>query len=209
MTCPICYYEKDLYELECSHEYCEDCLVNYIDDKINDSEYEIKCPKTYCNYVIPYNMIENLTKSNLNIIKKLDKNILKNAVYSSENLKFCPKCENVCEKEYSNMINCDNCNYQFCYNCGLQYGDDHNCEYVTLEELENALIFEDDDRYKKLKHCPKCDFINHKYNGCDCVKCPNCKCKYCWNCLTLVDYIFNEDEHKNNCTNYIRFDEND
>ncbi len=42
--CPICYCEEEnLFQLDCEHSFCNDCLVKYIETKINDNDNDFIC----------------------------------------------------------------------------------------------------------------------------------------------------------------------
>jgi len=202
-TCPICLEYRELTALECEHYYCFDCLNYYINNKVNESEHEIPCPSRDCDEYISYRFIDNLLSDS--IVKKLDRNIVKHTVHTSDNLKFCPKCDNVCEKDYDDTVECENCNYTFCYSCGYEKESDHVCSFELIEDIREALEFENDDT-REIKLCPKCNVIIHKYHGCDSMKCPYCRFRFCWNCLKLDQDIKDMDLHRVECSSYDGFE---
>ena len=205
--CQICYQYMYLIELDnCNHYYCHECLQNYIINKIDESEHEIKCPQWDCDEILSYTFINDMIDDTY--IKKLDRNIVKYTVNSSYNLKFCPKCDNVCEKDYNDTVNCDNCNYIFCYLCGYKKTYEHECNFDILDEIKDALEFNYDDE-RELKLCPKCRTIIHRYGGCYSVKCSNCRFRFCWNCLKLDKDIQDRETHRETCYEYNGFDEKD
>jgi hypothetical protein len=206
--CPICCDRDALICLECGHSFCVYCLEDYIIGKINDSEYEIICPRYDCDKTISYNFINKYVDED--VIKKLDRNIIKETVNSSDDLKFCPKCEAICEKDDNDGVYCQNCDYTFCYNCSSVKDGEHECNFDVLDEIKDAIQREeDDDYYKSIKPCPKCHAIIHKYRGCDCVKCIICRYRFCWNCLKLAKDIQNKEEHLRQCRSYEAFNEDD
>lgn len=200
--CKICFNYDPEISFDCDHTYCTNCIEDYISTKVNDLEYEIKCPDYYCNEYIPYNFI-NDTCSN-RIVEKLDRNIVRHTVYDSYNLKFCPKCDTVCEKDYNDTVTCGNCDYVFCYLCGYKKDYDHECNLDLIDDIAEALDVNDDE----VKACPKCGIIIHLYEGCHCIKCFNCRYKFCWNCLELDKDIDDRDKHYQKCNNYKGYDGN-
>lgn len=193
--CSICCESKKLKKLQCDHSFCKDCLRTFIMNEINDRKYEIFCPNRCCYSELSYNFIDNLIKDEY-IIKKLDRNIVIHTVNSSDNLKFCPKCDSIAEKDNDDTMICNDCGYKFCYVCNYKKNYDHSCNFDTLNEIKDAL------ESKEVKLCPKCCAFIHKYQGCDSIRCVNCKFRFCWNCLKLYKNIKDEDEHKNNCQNF-------
>lgn len=207
VNCPICLDSSyDLYELQCKHTYCKSCLRSHIESEINDSEYEIECPNNDCEHNILYQEINQLVHDSM--ISKFDKNILRHTVATSDNLIFCPKCENVCEKSGENYVVCENCNYQFCVSCQFNYDSDHECSNIDIGDFQ-GIIKESSDVTIQLKHCPVCNEVSYKCEGCDCIKCPKCRYRYCWNCLTLTRDIEDEDEHQRSCQRYNSFRDDD
>ncbi|QKF93528.1 E3 ubiquitin ligase RBr family IBR domain protein [Fadolivirus algeromassiliense] len=204
--CTICSDHKELIELECGNTYCFECLENYIIEKVNDSEHEINCPNYDCNETISYRFVDRLFSEY--IVRKLDRNIIKHTVNSSDNFKFCPKCDAVCEKDYYDTVECGECGYIFCYICGYNKDDDHECKFDLIDEVMDALEFNYDD-YREVKLCPKCHIVIHRYGGCDSVKCSNCRFRFCWKCLKLDRDIQDRDQHKEECYEYRGFDEKD
>jgi len=201
--CTICFtYDYATYKLKCDHIFCVSCLRDYIINKIDCFEHEIVCPNHTCGCNMSYQDITELVGSFA--LSKFDKNIVRHTVRVSDNLVFCPKCETVCKKNYFDKIQCSYCDHEFCFRCGFAYNDEHTCDDINLGELVS--ILENVENIEiTFKQCPNCDTVAYKPAGCDCVKCPSCRYRYCWNCLTLDKDISNLDEHNTNCTNYQGF----
>jgi hypothetical protein len=207
--CPICFSEVELHDIGCGHKYCSDCLTNYFNNRINQSAYKIRCPnQSECNLIIPYNKISYFI--NEEMLSALDRNKLKHVVYASGNLRFCPYCDCVCEKGDDLYFECHDCDKKFCHDCHDEYFGEgtHECgiDHI-LYELNGAIESDPDDEQHEIKRCPNCQILNHKYKGCDAVKCPYCRYRYCWNCLTLNKNL--SDNHSNNCRNYGVFNDED
>ena len=206
-VCPICCEFKSLERLGCSHCLCLVCLQNYINEKVNDSECEIPCPIYSCNEKISYTFINQLVDEY--VVKKLDRNIVKQTVNSSDDLKFCPKCDAVWAKDENDTVYCDHCEYSFCYVCGGHKSGYHSCNLDEIDEIRDAIRLEINDEYKSIKNCPKCRIIINKFTGCDCVKCVNCRFRFCWNCLRLEKDIEDKAQHRDECMDYEAFAESD
>lgn len=106
MACPICCEENNdesLYKLDCDDEYCCTCLATYLRNSINESKYEIKCPKNDCQFDIPYKIIDMLLDASY--MSRLDRNILRNTVMTSDDMVFCPDCDVINVDKYMMEMN--------------------------------------------------------------------------------------------------------
>jgi acetyl-CoA carboxylase beta subunit len=57
-----------------------------------------------------------------------------------------------------------------------------------------------------VKKCPYCRYMVYKEDGCDAVKCPNCKHKFCFNCLEMYKFMESTADHQKKCDNFNNFD---
>lgn len=172
-TCLICLGKIDsLQTLECNDIFCKDCILQYVKAKINENEY-IRCPS--CAKPLDNNIIEDILKDNSQEYYDY-KNSLSYATY------ICNNCDLRCFKTTPNelfQVYCKKCNIDFCAmckgpNCTTQCENQIDLDHEKAE-LEN--IFEDD-----VKKCPRCLINLWKEEGCNSVKCPYCKVKFCWTC---------------------------
>lgn len=83
-------------------------------------------------------------------------------------------------------------------------------KYYKNKKLADSedIWFDDCEKYKP---CPHCNILIERIEGCDCIKCPNCKRRFCYNCLELYRYMESVDDHAKKCENFRGFndDEND
>ena len=92
--CDLCYEEMDEKEanqnkLPCNHLFCNDCYLNYLQDKITKN----KVGKITCmQFKFPEEFDENFIISHLDgdqkLINKYKKFKLRNELYQDENVKF-------------------------------------------------------------------------------------------------------------------------
>lgn len=198
--CPICLgVIRRAYQLSCNHNFCRSCLISYLNDQLDERVYEIKCPIGRCNHIIPHEqLIEFLLSSSR--VKQLQRNIVRQTVLASSHLCFCPRCEAVCTKEAESPVFCSECQCNFCVHCHLDWNERHTCD-DDIAYMDNFNI--------PLKHCPFCSAVSFKDEGCDCVKCPICRYRYCWNCLTLCKDINDPDAHGRTCSYFNSFRDED
>ncbi|WOL15393.1 E3 ubiquitin-protein ligase [Canna indica] len=53
--CPICCKEKlssKMIKMNCSHKFCQDCMVIYAEHELHTSKFPVRCPQLGCRYLI-------------------------------------------------------------------------------------------------------------------------------------------------------------
>ena len=177
---PMKASEVNQNKLECEHLFCNDCYLNYFQDKITNNKVgKIQCMQFKCPHVFDDNFVISHLSGDQNLINKYNKFKLRNKLYEDENVKFCPNrdCESYARKEGDNKyVTCQE-GHQFCWNCFKPWHGKKECQ----EEIDKD--FSKWKKSKKLKRCPKCKFWTEKNRGCNHMTCPECKYQWCWFCL--------------------------
>lgn len=200
--CPICLdliEENSSTSGNCDHMFCDCCLSKYIKNKIwDDRELNIKCPIDMCD--------EKITETIINELSDVD---TMERYWNLEKLVggihvMCPTCNRINGKEDNNLhCYCSNCCLSYCHICQSEHSY-YESECPNQDDIENELndiklASENDD----IKICPICKIIISRDEGCNSMKCKNCKIKFCWNCLrTKLDIDING-EH--DCDNFGTF----
>ncbi len=182
----------------CGDIVCWECLESHCKNAINDRKYQIKCPAKDCRRDLPYNYV--IRCLNDEEIQQLDKLITDAAQWEEElaNKKArCPECRSLCDIESGNTFHCYRCWKRYCSQCMEREHEDEEC---SLVEVESALEGEG-------KRCPRCKILIEKREGCDCVRCPHCKCKFCWNCLMMFKFMESTEKHQELCDRFSAFNE--
>jgi hypothetical protein len=188
--CTICEVFQDLFELDCSHEFCHGCLVSHLRVKIEEKE-ELTCPN--CNDEINQDKINDLLENDEDLLSMYKKSIFKEFgdARGMLDLVMCPNCNKICKNnDESNRIECANGCDDFCQICGQSHSPGFDWRYCP-NELD--IIHEFDsiclslDGY--IKRCPLCKIMIERVSGCNSIKCPNCKLKFCWSCLRSASEI--------------------
>ncbi len=203
--CTICNECKDLVELNCSHEFCHDCLLSYLRVKIQEKD-ELLCPQ--CDDEINLDNIKNLLKNEKDLFLTYSNYTFTN--FNLSNMVMCPHCKQVCVKNSKcNRTECKNGCDDFCEVCGLSHllGKDW-IQCPNIENMEDELdsirlALSDLD----IKKCPLCKIMMERVAGCNSMKCVNCKLKFCWSCLQSSSEIKRMKYHE--CDNYGTFLETD
>jgi hypothetical protein len=185
--CNICMGEiKNSYN-KCSHKFCNDCVIDYIKNKINNSDVEkIGCPEGIdkCNSFFTEEDIKALvTRLDYQRYLKFKKRI---EIYKIPNSVICPiaNCESYAiSNGDEKILTCLN-NHQFCKECNQPPHNGVSCD----KNLENYF-----KQWKGLakfvRKCPKCKFLIQKNEGCNHMTCANRQCNYqfCWICMGTYD----------------------
>ena len=200
-VCTICYHYRDLIILDCNHEFCDHCLIEYINVKIDDKETKLLCPQEYCGDLINHDKLLSILSNDDELLSKY-KNLLNEGVSPSLNVVMCPNCQRICKKkDDSYETDCGNCYESFCRVCGERhyYSDSMYCPNESeiesnLSEIRSAL--DDCD----IKLCPLCKIVIERIEGCNSMKCKYCKLKFCWGCLKSCHEIKKLENHE--CNSY-------
>ena len=182
--CIICgelISSSDIIEYKkCNHQFCKQCWLNYLTEKIINSNIgKIKCISYQCKEILDEEFIISIISKDKKLIEKynLFKERLK--ILNDENTKFCPypNCDGYGRRKDKNekYIKC-NKGHKFCFNC-LKNWDDSECE------IELELDFKKWAKNKILKKCPNCKIWTEKNEGCNHMTCAECKYQCCWLCL--------------------------
>ena len=189
LECDICLSPiEESYSLECKHQYCKDCILDYLVNKITNAEVEnIKCPSKDCVVNIKEEIIQSLVSP-----KDYDKYLkfMRRANYSKiPNSCICPvpDCDSYGLKITSNkevnrpnnyFISCQK-GHIFCYNCNQISHPGISCD----SKLENEFFKWKES--KTVKKCTMCGFYIEKNFGCNHMTCANKACNYefCWICM--------------------------
>ena len=112
------------------------------------------------------------------------------------------KCKTLCEQNTENStFNCLVCECTYCVKCfDVEHANNDDCAAAQVEEAMALLDF---------TRCPQCHFCIERIDGCDCVRCPQCKRKFCWRCKIFDRDIVDFDEHRATCENFSAFNENE
>ena len=181
--CVICYEgieenEKQSNILPCGHFCCKQCWINYFKTLILEGTVEeIKCIDFSCNNIIEEEFILNHIKEDQTLIEKYNKFKIRAEILKDENKRPCPfpDCEIFLEKSKSTKyIKCKN-GHEYCFECLKPPHGKIKCQNLDKKFLNWT-------KNKRVKKCPKCGIYIEKNEGCNHMKCNNCKYDWCWLC---------------------------
>jgi hypothetical protein len=196
--CGICYQSTNMIELDCNHQFCNDCLVEYIKTRLNENDNEFFCPYDYCNQEINHAKVCNILSDETESLSEYTKTT--NIDYTGI-IALCPYCKKICRKESDNYrAYCSNCYATFCSICGESHCAYYYCD--NKSEIEESMTEIQSVLYD-CKRCPVCRILIEKTEGCSAMRCKYCKIKFCWECLRTYHQIKKLDSH--DCLTYDRY----
>eukprot|EP01104_Vermistella_antarctica_P011992 TRINITY_DN339_c2_g1_i1.p1 TRINITY_DN339_c2_g1~~TRINITY_DN339_c2_g1_i1.p1 ORF type:complete len:494 (-),score=96.47 TRINITY_DN339_c2_g1_i1:194-1675(-) len=195
--CDVCLLDKKVEEIyiidECFHRYCIECLSAFFTVKIENGEVnDISCPHLKCNTLISASNVRHCVDAKT--FQRYEFLILKSALNGMSDLRWCPRpdCENAMllydhPNTTNPMMMCSDpeCRFMFCANCREEWHIDQTCEQYQRWKLENCESHAENAKWVRhhTKPCPKCGVPIEKADGCNHMRCRNCRFQFCWLCM--------------------------
>lgn len=113
VECSICLIDKSELDfftlLSCAHQFCRDCLSQFVAVSVNQSNVDIQCPAPGCNSKIHPNDVVLLLTSE--VLNRWEIYQIRKALVSDRNVHWCP--ESTCP--YAVITDdCQNCPNLIC-----------------------------------------------------------------------------------------------
>ena len=194
VECSICISDAEPGEAvklsECLHSFCKECLSMHIN--LSD-QLPVKCPYVDDNYdctslildreirsLLPDDQYQSYLRKSLSAAEKH----VKNSFHCKT-----PDCFGWCEYDDGvNEFKCPVCNHNNCLTCKAIH------ESMNCKEYQNQLFAESTNKQakktrkllkklvkkKEAMHCPDCNIILMKKEGCDWLQCTMCQLEICW-----------------------------
>ena len=179
--------EKEDNSLSCAHLICNSCYFLYLKEKINNNHIDkITCCQKDCKTILYNEFILKKIQQNKELLNKYLKLKERRKIMLNPNTQLCPiaGCDSYAKKIDKNIfVKCIDNNHEFCFNCLKDWHIGKECD----TKIENKSL----DEYIKVndvRRCPKCKIAIQKNEGCNHIICSNCKCEFCWLCLSECNY---------------------
>ncbi|XP_036604544.1 ranBP-type and C3HC4-type zinc finger-containing protein 1 [Trichosurus vulpecula] len=195
VECPICYLSlgpgEGVVLRECLHSFCKDCLQGTI---LNSQEAEVSCPYIDDTYSCPGKLQEReiralLSPEEYQRFLDLGISIAENRSAFSYHCKT-NDCRGWCffEDDVNEFI-CPVCGHINCLLCKAIH-ENMNCkEYqddLALRAQNDVAARQTTEMLKLMlqqgeaMHCPQCQIVVQKKDGCDWIRCTVCHTEICW-----------------------------
>jgi len=194
IECSICMSEAEPGEAvklsNCLHAFCKECLSMHI--KLSD-QLPVACPFVDDVYncsslildreirsLLPEDQYQCYLRKSLSAAEKH----VKNSFHCKT-----PDCFGWCEYDDGvNVFKCPVCNHSNCLTCKVIH-ESMNCreyqnkifsESTNIQAKKTKKLLKKLVKKKEAMHCPDCNIILMKKEGCDWLKCPMCQLEICW-----------------------------
>eukprot|EP00457_Paulinella_chromatophora_P005058 gb/GEZN01005071.1/.p1 GENE.gb/GEZN01005071.1/~~gb/GEZN01005071.1/.p1 ORF type:complete len:520 (+),score=29.64 gb/GEZN01005071.1/:181-1560(+) len=202
--CGICMNnvaETEKTSLCCPHEYCKECMEDYVSLEIKEARVlNITCPGLTkgkkCDAPFSAKDIKEIVKDK-NILEKYERFI---KIKTNSNFIECPDCHHLQKgNRRSPVMHCERkeCNKEFCFFHSAAHPGISCYEY----KRKNKKQFAEDREYldKNSIYCPNrfCRTPIFKHSGCNHMTCSRCAAEFCYLCGGM--YMFGLHFHEYNC----------
>jgi len=185
-TCEICMADCSAEELktplDCHHAFCSDCLVQYLDVKINSNEVlNIPCPQDGCEQIFSDKAVEGVVGAEQH--KRYQDLVLKKVSMKDPKQKYCPQpgCSRDLKIDLEEEFSTCDCGAKVCNACNNLYHEGKTC--IEAMDVE----FEMYAKENQVRFCMMCKTVIVKEEGCNTIKCAVCDYKWCWLCGNEYD----------------------
>lgn len=194
-TCEICIEPVSLptrkfnNNRNCVHPFCTDCMIKYIQVKLEDNAAQIKCPALDCDQFLDPLSCRPLIERQL-----FDKwcDVLCDSTVLAMDGVYCPNrnCSALVVNECGGNVKrsvCPSCKKKFCFRCRVPWHAGFRCEESgemrDLSDVAFGVLAE----ARKWMRCPRCRHFVELAQGCAIVHC-RCGTNFCYKCGKHVNH---------------------
>ncbi|XP_050367887.1 E3 ubiquitin-protein ligase RSL1-like [Argentina anserina] len=181
-ACEICLETKSAHESfsvkNCSHVYCTDCIVKYVDSKLQGNIAIIECPAPDCEGSLDPEHCHLILKPE--VFEKWGMRLCEELFIGSQK-RYCPfkDCSAMLIDDGQEVVReseCPNCKRLFCVQCKVPWHAKVTCaEFKRLkkdDDAEKGDIMMEKLAYKKhWRKCPWCGIYVERIGGCTSIPC--------------------------------------
>lgn len=194
LTCEICYgdieSEDQAFALDCGHWFCKVCWADHCAAQCDCGAAGLAatCPAEDCSVALGPSVFLSLTPpAKFALFRTLWlKSVAKGGFATTCTGDKCDLMAAFPVKGVRNVF-CQ-CSACYCFRCGERGHGPCDCTLAAaFTEKENWVKNPDNGRLDealkgKIKPCPNCKIPTEKVDGCQYIKCSNCKEPWCWMC---------------------------
>lgn len=184
-ACPVCLSEvQSPVPLPCGHILCRGCLIGYLKSATQQRRFPLTClgKEAQCTEPIPIGLARRLLSPD-EFTQLVDASLVAHVTSRPDEFHFCPTPD--CDQIYRTgapdapPLACPSCLTHICAACHVPYHTGFAC--ADRDGTEHQ--FEEWVRANGAKRCPACEVVIEKAEGCNHVRCANCKVHICWVCM--------------------------
>ncbi|KAG8362581.1 hypothetical protein BUALT_BualtUnG0061300 [Buddleja alternifolia] len=169
--------------INCSHNFCMECIRSYIQEKVEQNIATINCPELSCDRTLDPLECQPLIPRKLFIQWC---GCLGNLHVSSFRKIYCPypNCSELILNECDETVkkcSCPRCKRFFCYKCRVPWHAGYWCSESHRERDRNEIQFGLLMEKMKWTRCPACGQSIERHSGCPTVIC-RCGKSFCHDC---------------------------
>ncbi|XP_061361287.1 E3 ubiquitin-protein ligase RSL1-like isoform X2 [Gastrolobium bilobum] len=190
-VCEICTETKtvkDSFSISgCTHAYCTECVVMYVDSKLQENVINIRCPVSGCRGLLEAEDCREILSPQ--VFDRWGKALCEALITADEKF-YCPygDCSALLIHDGQDAIKeseCPNCHRMLCAMCKAPWHQGIECEEFQKlnkdeREKEDIMLLQL-AKEMKWRRCPICRFYVAKSDGCMYMKC-RCGNAFCYNC---------------------------
>nr|XP_043626139.1 E3 ubiquitin-protein ligase RNF144A-like [Erigeron canadensis] len=193
VTCDICFepvmFPNKQFQNSnrCIHRFCTDCVIRYIQTKLEDNVSDIKCPCTTCAHSLDPLSCRPIVSNRL--FTRWCDALCESTALGFEGV-YCPnnECSELIMNEFGDgnvkRCVCPACTKPFCFQCKVPWHDGYTCEETRDgNNVDFAVVCEKNGW--NWKRCPKCGHCIEIDLYCYRVGCWILKCRF-----VLLNYFF-------------------
>ncbi|KAM5588877.1 E3 ubiquitin-protein ligase ARIH2 [Rosa sericea] len=180
-VCEICVETKPAHESfgikNCSHVYCTDCVVKYVDSKLQENIASIGCLVPDCKGSLDPEYCHSILKPE--VFEKWGTRLCEDVIIGSQKF-YCPfkDCSAMLIDDGPEVVReseCPNCKRLFCAQCKVPWHAGITCaEFKRLnkDDTEKDDLIMEKLAYKKhWRKCPTCGIYVERSGGCTIIRC--------------------------------------
>lgn len=186
-TCQICIEpvsNKFRNKILCAHPFCVDCVIRYIQVKLEDNVSQIPCPALHCDNIFDPLSLQPLLSPTV-FTKWCD--LLCDSTLLGVERCYCPyrNCSALVIDECGGgdvrKVKCPNCKRLFCFRCRMTWHAGFRCEESREMRDGNDVAFGVLAERNRWMRCPRCRHFVERVEGCKIMKC-RCDTSFCYRC---------------------------
>lgn len=198
--CPTCCDEKpqeQMIKLYCSHRFCSDCMIMYVEGKLRDMQVPVRCPQVGCKYRIPIKDVKPFLS--VSVYESLEI-ATKEAGFMNSDRIYCPfpNCSvlftpghcpsfgaSTSNQSQSICVECTDCHRLICTSCDAPWHALMSCEEyqnLSVEERETEdITLHRLAQNNNWRRCQQCSRMIELTQGCYHMTCW-CGYEFCYSC---------------------------